>query len=296
MSRNMSPKPVTLKVGDISLSGLRMGDKHADTLVIALHGGGYDANYWHVGDQYDGSLLRLGAGLGFDVLALDRPGYGASSGVSPGGFTLEQQADILFALLDSINDDRPVYLVGHSMGGILAVMMAADDRGARLSGIDVSGVPLHYPPDMRKQLALSLEGDAGSIGTSAPPSPERLREMFYGPDDSFDPALAALVDGKNVAPLAEVRNAANAPDVLPPLMRDVRVPVQWTIAEHERSSTGGKDMLNFVASNLPECPHLATFWQKQSGHNISIHHVGLAYHLRALAFFSECHTLLPEAV
>ena len=30
-----------------------------------------------------------------------------------------------------------------------------------------------------------------------------------------------------------------------------------------------------------------TAWQRASGHNISLHHVARAYHLRALAFFDE---------
>jgi hypothetical protein len=30
-----------------------------------------------------------------------------------------------------------------------------------------------------------------------------------------------------------------------------------------------------------------TAWQRASGHNISLHHVARAYHLRAIAFFDE---------
>ena len=42
------------------------------------------------------------------------------------------------------------------------------------------------------------------------------------------------------------------------------------------------------------CPYLRTSLQRASGHNISAHHVGFAYHLRALAFFDECRRLAEQ--
>ena len=34
-------------------------------------------------------------------------------------------------------------------------------------------------------------------------------------------------------------------------------------------------------------PRVELAWQQASGHNISLHHVARAYHLRAIAFFDE---------
>lgn len=83
-----------------SLSGLRAGEGNGNGLVLALHGGGYTASYWHAANGSPLSLLNIGAGLGYDVLAVDRPGYAGSGGGIPNGYTLDEQAELMFALID----------------------------------------------------------------------------------------------------------------------------------------------------------------------------------------------------
>jgi pimeloyl-ACP methyl ester carboxylesterase len=279
-----------IKIGNQAITGLRWsGQGTSRGLIIALHGGGYDAHYWHAADDCDESQLRTGAGLGY-VLALDRPGYGHSASSDPRGFSLAQQADLLFSLIDRVASSQyePVFLIGHSMGGILALMMAADARSSRLRAIDVSGVPLRYPAEMQPILERSA---------ATPRSPDKAVEtaltadvrrwMFYGADGTFDPALVEKGERGLSVPLNEVIDAYRAPTVLPPLMGRITLPVQWTIADQERSSEGGLPMLEYVRSLLPNCPHLVTALQIGSGHNISLHHVARAYHLRALAFFEK---------
>lgn len=64
------------------LTGLRAGTGNANGLVLALHGGGYDARYWHASADSDCSLPRLGAQLSYGVLSIDRPGYAGSKCLS----------------------------------------------------------------------------------------------------------------------------------------------------------------------------------------------------------------------
>lgn len=77
-------------VGSAAITGLRAGTGGASGLVIALHGGGYDARYWHASDEDDASLLRLGAALGFEVVAVERPGYRASADAGRTGYPLSR--------------------------------------------------------------------------------------------------------------------------------------------------------------------------------------------------------------
>ncbi|MBV9842608.1 MAG: alpha/beta fold hydrolase [Sphingomonadaceae bacterium] len=120
--------PFACEIGGQALRGLRSGEGGARGLIVALHGGGYDANYWHASDAHTGSLLSLGTALGFDTVAIDRPGYRGSATESAAGLSLAEQADLVFALIDRIADGRGIFLIGHSMGGILSLVMAGDDR------------------------------------------------------------------------------------------------------------------------------------------------------------------------
>lgn len=56
-------------------------------------------------------------------LAVDLPGHGASTGLSPMAYTVEGATRALLGLLDELEIERPV-LVGYSMGGRLALYLA----------------------------------------------------------------------------------------------------------------------------------------------------------------------------
>lgn len=82
-------------------------------LLVMIHGtpGDWSGFRWYLADnrlQYH-----------FRVLAVDRPGFGGSGdSVMP---SLEQQAQVL---LDSLPASGPVHVVGHSLGGPIALWMA----------------------------------------------------------------------------------------------------------------------------------------------------------------------------
>ena len=299
MSRNEAgaTRAFSLVVDGQPITGLRAGEGAERGLIIALHGGGYDARYWHADPAL--SLLESGARLGFDVVAIDRPGYRGSVTGSPEGVNMTRQVDSVFALIAALDPSGqiPVSLIGHSMGGILALMIAADARASRLLAVDVSGVPLRYPPKMQEIVEQSTELAKSSPTTGeAGRDPAMLRWMFYGHEGSYDPRVTVGIDAQNAVPSAEMADAFNAPSNLPPLMRQIRIPLQWTIADQEKSSLGGESILAEIRELMAECPYLRTSLQRASGHNISAHHVGFAYHLRALAFFDECRALRGQTV
>jgi hypothetical protein len=67
----------------------------------------------------------------------------------------------------------------------------------------------------------------------------------------------------------------------------VRVPVQHTVAEFEGSVAGGEAVLAQGFSLFCNSPRVLSWLQTNTGHNVSLHRVGRAYHLRALTFFEE---------
>jgi len=75
-----------------------------------------------------------------DVVRYDRRGYGRSMGLAPDGSVDEQVADLL-ALLGP----EPGLLLGHSMGGVLALAVAAR-HPERVAGVAVFEAPMPWAP------------------------------------------------------------------------------------------------------------------------------------------------------
>jgi pimeloyl-ACP methyl ester carboxylesterase len=86
-----------------------------DALVL-VHGAGTSAAIWR----------RTMPLLADDrrVVAPDLPGYGGSPAAGP-GFALDEVTDRLAAGLDDAGIPAPYDLVGHSMGGAIAILLAA---------------------------------------------------------------------------------------------------------------------------------------------------------------------------
>ncbi|QUD90187.1 alpha/beta fold hydrolase [Phenylobacterium montanum] len=281
-----------VRTADITLSGLASrAQGSARGLILALHGGGYSAGYWHCPvEEGRYSLLNLGSHLGFHVLAVDRPGYGAAHDLDPARIDNKSQVSFLFDVIDcwkgELGFDGPVFVIGHSIGAILTLLMAADPRSARLGGVDVLGVPLAYPP--------SSGGDEVTSWTMAgahlPALSDELHKwLLFGPDDSY--SAEAFANDHTLLqpmPLAEYRDALAMPAAWPEILPTIRIPVQLTAAEHEVMQVTGREALDMAESLMRDSPNARFHLQPRSGHNASSHHIARAYHMRAIAFFEEC--------
>ena len=92
------------------------GRADADPLLF-LHGWGLTPR------SYAGAVVRLTA-AGVRVWAPSLPGFGGSSTV-PVTSGLTQYADRIAALLDALDPAKPVFVVGHSLGGGVALRLAS---------------------------------------------------------------------------------------------------------------------------------------------------------------------------
>lgn len=264
-------------------------------LLLALHGGGSRAAYWHRDGAAEDSLLVPAAALGWTVLAVDRPGYGASVGLARERQGLDAQVDVLFALLDELGEapvgaepdgsgPMPVFLAAHSMGALVALRMAADKRGRDLLGLAVGGAPLRYTPERLAEFA-TVPTDGAFVPSAGGSTPD----TFFGPPGSYDPALLTRA-GRVAAPvpMAEFVDVRESPYTLPGVLARVVPPVHWTVAEFERSQPAGPEVPAEARELLVGARWVETHTQRGVGHNISLHHAARAYHLRVLAFAEEC--------
>lgn len=110
--------------------------------VLLLHGIGRSLEDW------DPQHPRLSGS--FRVIAPDLAGFGRS-GRAPGTATLASLADTVVATLDALGESRPVHVLGNSLGGAVALLVAtrAPGRVASLVLADPAGFGTEVTPALR---------------------------------------------------------------------------------------------------------------------------------------------------
>lgn len=130
---------VTMTWGNVRVDGRNVshGVAGSGPPVVFLHGWGLSHHTYRHG------LERL-AGRGFRVVAPGLPGFGGTTGLPPGSFSLEGYAAWTGAFLRELGITEPVVLVGHSFGGGVALRVAHDhpEAVARLILVDPIGGPV----------------------------------------------------------------------------------------------------------------------------------------------------------
>ena len=105
------------KVEGRNIHYAKTGYDSLPTLVF-IHGtpGSWDA---FAGYMSDSQLLRH-----FRMVSIDRPGFGYSDFGKV--FPLKKQAELIEPVLAKLQNGKPMYLAGHSLGGPLIIQLAAD--------------------------------------------------------------------------------------------------------------------------------------------------------------------------
>ena len=111
--------PMTIDRRSIDLDGRRVsyltaGGSAAAPVILLIHGSGVSAGYWI--HQLRGLADR------FRVTAIDLPGHGKSDPIPRA--SVEEYAETVAGLLEALHTG-PVLVVGHSLGGAVAMALAA---------------------------------------------------------------------------------------------------------------------------------------------------------------------------
>lgn len=116
-----------VKINDRTIHYAQTGNDTMPTLFF-IHG---SPGSWY---NYRGYLSDSALIKKYRLISVDRPGFGFS------GFgntiNLEKQSAYLSSLISTVNNGKAVYLVGHSLGGPLAIKMAANPAN-NISGVVV---------------------------------------------------------------------------------------------------------------------------------------------------------------
>ncbi|WP_238164516.1 alpha/beta fold hydrolase [Kribbella pittospori] len=128
--------------GVTTTDGIRLnvettGSPDAPVTVLLVHGWTCSTRSWH--NQVE-DLPRILGQNGVRVVTYDHRGHGRSDAAPAGSMRIEQLADDLETVLDTVVGDGPVVYAGHSMGGM--TLMALADQRPELFGSRIAAAAL----------------------------------------------------------------------------------------------------------------------------------------------------------
>ncbi|WP_301148525.1 alpha/beta hydrolase [Mycobacterium simiae] len=279
----MSVRPRLVIVDGVPMSAIVAEAPDPKAVIVAIHGGGTTATYFDCPGYPAYSLLRAGAAAGFTVVALDRPGYGSSAAYPEAMTEGHQRVRLAYGAVDRILSEKPfgagLFVVGHSGGCELTLRMAADERGTDLLGIELSGTGRHYQSAAREMLRSATRERR----------PSGLRELLWHPEHLYPPEILSGVTVSPSAPAYEDQMVSDwSRHTFSTLALAVRVPVHFSIAEHEKVWQSDDSAIEEIVAMFSATPRCTVHRQPGAGHNISLGHTAAEYHAEVLAFVTEC--------
>ncbi len=263
-------------------------DDGTSPVIVAVHGGAYTSHYWDFASLGAEALSQVGPAAGLPVIAVNRPGSGQDD-VEPMGFDeqadliVETAAGLLETTLGSGARSRPVFVIGHSIGGMITCHLAASRPDTiDLVGISVSGFTSRAATGEAYQGLLAIAEATEPVSFS----PEDRFGGFFGAPGTWD---QAVVDedaawGVPTLPL-DIREVLKFPALFPGLASRINVPVQYSLAEFESFWTGGREVAEEVREIFATgSPLVEADFEEQLGHCLHLHRSGGDLNRRIVAF------------
>jgi pimeloyl-ACP methyl ester carboxylesterase len=279
------PRPRVVLVDGVPMSALVADAPEPRAVIVAFHGGASTAAYFDCPGHPRLSLLRAGASLGYTVIALDRPGYGASAPYPDAMQRPEQRVALAYGAVEKILGSNPsgtgLFLLAHSAGCELAVRMTADETAehAGILGLELAGTGLQYADAANDILKTA----------TATQRPAGLRDLLWQPAHLYPAEVLSGITNSSTGALYEATMVKDWPrQDFPALAARVRVPVQFSVAEHERVWKCDPTALTEIAAMFTASPRFVINEQVGAGHNLSLSVSAAAYHLKVLSFVEDC--------
>jgi pimeloyl-ACP methyl ester carboxylesterase len=277
-----------LRSGDGAVSGrLFRPEVPCDLpLLVCIHGGGSNGRYFQLKGR---SLADMAIARGFPVLLIDRPGH-AGNPAFAGSSPIANSVPAIRCFIDEVRAGpaspdaaRSVVVIGHSIGGAVALHLAADRAEWPLLGIAVSGIGDVSPAAVR---AMPLPAYTPDF---APPS-AFAEAIFHDPARTLDwKALASLRTATEPWRTAEVTEIVNDwPAQWSSVARAIDVPVHLRLAEHDRIWETGETAVARMAAAITRSPRIDAGLLLDGGHLYEAHRNGRSLIEAQLDFLEAC--------
>ncbi len=169
-----------------------------------------------------------------------------------------------------------LFVVGHSAGCELGLRLAVERDD--VVGVEIAGTGLRYSEPAR---AIISEATVTS-------RPAGLRDLLWHPTELY-PAevLTGALSAPGVAYEGEV-TANWARRDFPALAAKLPVPVQFSVADHEKVWESSPEAVAAVTALFTAAPRVRVNEMAGSGHNLSVGLSAGEYHRKVLSFVEEC--------
>ncbi|WP_066898509.1 alpha/beta fold hydrolase [Mycolicibacterium houstonense] len=273
---NTAPHPRVVMVDGVPISALVAESPDPRAVLVALHGGATTSAYFDCPGHPELSLLRSAVAQRYTVIALDRPGYGASAAYPDAMARPEQRVNLAVGAIRRIAGAAGLFVLGHSMGCELAVHLAV--QRPEVLGVSLAGTGRRYHPAARELLK-----DA-----SPQRRPRGLRELLWEPARLYPPdVIGAGLSSDGTAYEGDVVKTWSWQD-FPVLAAQVKVPVQFLAGEYENVWESDAEALASIGAMFTASPRVRTGELADSGHNLSVGLTAPIYHREVLSFADEC--------
>ncbi len=145
-------------------------------------------------------------------------------------------------------------------------------------GVEIAGTGLRYSPT-----AKAIVGQATLTSR-----PAGLRDLLWQPTELYPPeVLTGALSAPGVAYEAKVTKYWTRQD-FPEIAAHVRVPVQFSVAEHESVWESTPEAVATIAALFTSSPRVVVNEVQDSGHNVSVALSADVYHRTVLSFIEQC--------
>ncbi|KAJ5101126.1 hypothetical protein N7456_007178 [Penicillium angulare] len=272
-------------------------------LLVCLHGGSYDSEYFDATPEY--SITQISDALGIPVVSIDRPGYGDSTqpalpqGESTtyaqvqGKYINEQILPRVWQEYGTQSGATAIVLLSHSIGAMMATISAAcrtNTGNYPLAGLITSGIGAETNPVIAQQFKDIIT-----------PGQEFMK---------FDPAIKDMsmlqLPHKKLADpeITEFTAALNRPTPIGEFM-DINytwlsywkeysgvidVPLLYGISEFDELWMSTSESMQQYRDAFPSCPRIESSIIPQAPHCIELSYQRRGWLAKCCGFALECAT------
>lgn len=285
-------RDVNVEIRSGALSGIMHGTlcypgEGDAPLQILVAGGTYNSSYWSdlgtPGRPPGRSYVANALAHGYATLALDRIGTGRSSHPASALVTGSAQADAVHQVIARARAGsldgrryRQVVLAGHSLGSMIAVMVAGqhprDANAVVLTGYSHRVDPAQIAASLAAMHPAAEEGrrlDPGYLTTK----PSVRPALFHAPGDADSVVTAAEETAKDASPAAELADAASI-GTAAATSRAITAPVVEVNGGHDSWACAAVDCSSANAFRAAEQPNytrpLTAYLLPDAGHAVTL--------------------------
>ena len=283
----MTTNAVEVATSSGLITGFAASGQPGKPLVVLIPGGSYNAHYFDVPGH---SLVEAAQDRGFAVAALNRPGYSGSTPVE-GPTRFAANAEVLAGAIGELwkqyAETAPgVVLVGHSMGGAIALHMAAQPATWPLLGVSATAIHVDAPEGVAEAWNAIPDGAVVDF------SDEQRVQFMYGPPDTYDQTVVgAASKAAEGIPVEELREVVDGwVSDFNGIAASIEVPIHYALAEHDHLWVASRENVRSFTDSFTHSAATTGEFVEGVGHNIDHHHGSAAFHQRQLDFAESLST------